>query len=217
MKRNKVKITENILQRSWGNRFYYRVINQCQSKLANASLSTLRKIILIFLIILCSKIDISFSAPISRSIRFNPEYVLALYPPERNTVYITWAKSINKLPSYTLSKTNLRQVGHHNFYIFLDIAKTVLLDNTRAVSGFLFNDDRVLPYILLKISPIMSCGPPCRGLSKESLQFNPSFQCPARHNTFNQKITYPIKADYLEKNKKLIHKLSQKKSIEKGG
>ncbi|UCC95256.1 MAG: hypothetical protein JSW40_00485 [Candidatus Omnitrophota bacterium] len=86
----------------------------------------------------------------------------------------------------------------------MNMVELALSTNRKFVPRFLIQDDRVMPYILLKISPRMAHGPPLKPQGKIEIFYVGILSVYFSHDSlFNHNPTFLAKSVYLD-NKKII-------------
>lgn len=155
--------TTKILGRSFCSRFYERLSLFCYGKL-RGNIAASRKIIFLFLLMLCTEVNFSLDAPVLRSVHINRPYANTLdiskhtseifsfgknYPHSSGAIFITNLK-YSSLAAQARSRINdiLNFIKNPVFTIFSSLGK------------LLMRDDRVIIDTSVKLSPIKAQGPP---------------------------------------------------------
>jgi len=156
--------TSKILQRSFCSRFYERISFFCYNGLRKKYLSASRKITFLFLLMLCTEINFSLDAPISRSLHINVPYAATLNITEYNPKLFSFGENyIHKAHSFfmeTLRYSLLVTPAHSSDgFIPVSVRATVFVFFA-SLTQLLIYDDRIIGNCDIKISPIKAQGPP---------------------------------------------------------
>ena len=164
MKKRYFAKTRKVLQRSFGLRFYERLSSFCYSKLRENYLSPSRKIIFLFLLMLCAEITFSLGAPVSRSIRINVPYATTLDITECRPKLFSFGKSFtHKADAFfvvTLKHSSfMPQAYSYNRIIPASIQAFISI-LFASFTKLLMRDDRIVTACNIKFSPVKAQGPP---------------------------------------------------------
>lgn len=156
--------TSKILQRSFCSRFYERISFFCYNGLRKKYLSASRKITFLFLLMLCTEINFSLDAPISRSLHINVPYATTLNITEYNPKLFSFGENyIHKAHNFFMEtlRYSLLVTQTHSCSNFIPASiKTVVYTFLASFTQLLIYDDRIIGDCDIKISPIKAQGPP---------------------------------------------------------
>jgi len=156
--------TRKILERSFCSRFYERLSSFCYRELKENYLSPARKIIFLFLLMLCAEITISLGAPVSRSVRINLPYATTLNITEHNPKLFFLGKNCaHKAGAFfvvALQYSSLLPQAHAYNSIIPASVKTAIFTLFASLTKLLMRDDRIIVDTEIKLSPIKAQGPP---------------------------------------------------------
>lgn len=156
--------TRKILQRSFGLRFYERLSSFCHRKLRENYLSPARKIIFLFLLMLCAEITISLGAPVLRSVRINVPYVTTLNITEHSQKLFFLEKNCAHKtgPSFVVASqySSLMPQAHEYSSVIPTFVKRAIFTIFVSLMKLLMRDDRIIVDTEIKLSPIKAQGPP---------------------------------------------------------
>lgn len=156
--------TSKILQRSFCSRFYEKLSAFCYNGLRKKYLSASRKAAFLFLLLLCTEINFSLDAPVSRSLRVNVPYASALNFAEYNPkTFLFPSGYIHKAHNYFLEtlRYSLFVAEAHSCGSFTPASiKAAVCNFLVSFTQLLIYDDRIIGDREIKISPIQAQGPP---------------------------------------------------------
>jgi hypothetical protein len=143
-----------------------RTIAFCHSRFTQGSLSLLERYALIFLLFSCCQVNISLNSPVSRSISLSTAQAIT---------FITENPASGRSPEIKAAKVLVNSLQTPKQFSFLpdypgNIPSRIISNISFSHSGIspfsLIKDDRRVPDIYLKISPLWAQGPPCRASLK---------------------------------------------------
>jgi|GEM_PF-1307610 len=156
--------TSKILQRSFCSRFYEKISFFCYNGLRKKYLSASRKITFLFLLMLCTEINFSLDAPISRSLHINVPYATTLNITEYNPKLFSFGENyIHKAHNFFMKtlRYSLLVTQAHSCDGFIPLSvKTTVFVFFASLTQLLIYDDRIIGNCDIKISPIKAQGPP---------------------------------------------------------
>jgi len=156
--------TRKILQRSFGLRFYERLSSFCYRKLKENYLSPARKIIFLFLLMLCAEITVSLGAPVLRSVRINLPYATTLSITEHSQKLFFFGKNCTRKAGAffvgALRYSSLMPKMHSYYDVISASVQSAIFTLFTSLTKLLMRDDRVIGDTEIKLSPIKAQGPP---------------------------------------------------------
>jgi len=155
--------TRKILQRSFCSRFYERLSSFCYGKLRENYLSPSRKIIFLFLLMLCAEITLSLGAPVSRSVRINFPYTITLNITEHSPKLFFLGKNCAHPAAFfvgALRYSSLAPQAHSYSSVISASVQAAIFTLFASFTQLLIRDDRIIVDTDIKLSPIKAQGPP---------------------------------------------------------